>query len=105
LALSVLDALPRNGENIFARTGNTSVQAWTSRFCEREKIIPAFTPHDLRRTAATRCGDLGVAPHVVEKLLNHRMQGVMAAYNRAEYEGERVAATQAWATELERIVQ
>jgi integrase len=30
-----------------------------------------WTPHDLRRTAATLMGDLGTLPHVIEKCLNH----------------------------------
>jgi integrase len=81
------------------------VQSWLRRWCEREKIAaPAFTPHDLRRTAATRLNTLGVMPHVVEKILNHTMQGVMATYNRAEYERERIDAMQRWADELDRIL-
>lgn len=59
-----------------------------------------FTPHDLRRTMASRMADLGVAPHVVEKLLNHRMAGVMATYNRAEYWPERVEAQRLWGKTL-----
>lgn len=55
-----------------------------------------FTPHDLRRTFASRLSDLGVAPHVIEKMLNHQMEGVMAVYNRAEYWQERVAAQRLW---------
>jgi integrase len=30
-----------------------------------------WTLHDLRRTFATRLAELGVAPHVIERLLNH----------------------------------
>lgn len=59
-----------------------------------------YTPHDLRRTFATRLSDLGVMPHVVEKLLNHRMVGVMAIYNHAEYWQERVEAMKLWGRHL-----
>jgi hypothetical protein len=52
------------------------VQAWLRRRREREEIEPAFTPHDLRRTFATRLSNLGVMPHIVEKILNHTLQGV-----------------------------
>ena len=55
-----------------------------------------FTPHDLRRTFASRLADLGVMPHVIEKMLNHKMEGVMAVYNRAEFWNERVAAQRLW---------
>jgi len=62
-----------------------------------------WTPHDLRRTFATRLGDLGVAPHVVERCLNHTMQGVMAVYNRNDYWNERREALDLWGAELERL--
>ena len=63
-----------------------------------------WTPHDLRRTFATRLGDLGIGPHVIEKCLDHIAQGVAAIYNRAELEGERIAATKLWAAELANIL-
>lgn len=62
-----------------------------------------FTPHDLRRTFASRLSDLGVLPHVVEKMLCHKMLGVMATYNRAEYWAERVAAQKLWGKTLKAL--
>ena len=67
------------------------------------RIKADFTPHDLRRTFATRLGDLGVMPHVVEKLLGHKMEGVMAVYNRAEFWSERTDAMKLWAKELSKL--
>jgi integrase len=69
----------------------------------RLKFDPPFTPHDFRRTMATRLSDLGVAPHVVEKLLNHKMAGVMAVYNQAEYLPERRAAWRLWGVTLAKL--
>lgn len=50
----------------------------TSPMSGRSKVTHAlelvggrWTPHDLRRTAATIMGDLGVRPDVIEKCLNH----------------------------------
>jgi integrase len=34
--------------------------------------VANWTLHDLRRTFATRLAELGVLPHVIEQLLNHR---------------------------------
>ncbi len=104
-ALAVLRDRPQDRPHLFADTSETAVQAWMRRWCERQKITEAFTPHDLRRTAATRMNDLGVAPHVVEKILNHTMQGVMATYNRAEYVDERTKAMLLWGKELARIMR
>lgn len=104
LAHEVLGTLPRVRPKVFGRTSSTAVQAWIKRWCARESIRPAFTPHDLRRTFTTRLNELGVAPHVVERMLNHQLQGVMAVYNRAEYVAERHEATQLWANRLQTIV-
>lgn len=58
--------------------------------------VPHSTIHDLRRTMATRLSDEGIPPHVIEKMLNHQMEGVMAIYNRAEYLTERREAWRLW---------
>lgn len=67
------------------------------------RLNQTFTPHDLRRTFASRMADEGVSPHVIEKLLNHQMEGVMAVYNRAEYWPDRIAAQKLWALRLKQI--
>jgi len=46
--------------------------------------IPAFTIHDLRRTASTLLHENGWPSDVVEKALNHTIGGVRGVYNRAE---------------------
>lgn len=67
------------------------------------RIEQTFTPHDLRRTFASRLADLEVAPHVIEKMLDHQMVGVMAVYNRAEYWPERLAAQKLWDRKLSKL--
>jgi integrase len=66
--------------------------------------IPHWVPHDLRRTAATQIAELGHPPHVVEKVLNHTLQGVQAVYNRHDYSAEKRAALDSWATRLRAII-
>jgi len=63
--------------------------------------VDKFTPHDLRRTAATHMAEMEIAPHIIEKILNHQMTGVMAVYNRAEYLKDREAAINTWGEYLE----
>ena len=62
--------------------------------------IPHWVLHDLRRSAVTKMAeDLKIAPHIVEKILNHAsgtIRGVAAIYNRAQYLDERKAALEAW---------
>jgi integrase len=54
-----------------------------------------FTPHDLRRTAATMMASLGYGSYVVGKILNHTDPSVTAIYNRYEYDKEKQAALEA----------
>lgn len=58
--------------------------------------IPAFTIHDLRRTASTLLHEQDWPSDVVEKALNHTIGGVRGVYNRAEYAKQRQEMLQAW---------
>jgi len=62
-----------------------------------EKI---WTPHDLRRTAATHMAKLGVAPHVLGKILNHIDSSVTAIYNHYDYDEEKMEAMCIWKTRI-----
>jgi hypothetical protein len=53
---------------------------------------------------ATRMRDLGVSSDVIERCLNHKPQGIVAVYQRAELLPERRAAFEAWGRELERLM-
>jgi integrase len=106
LAIDILGATGKPAGLALRSASETAVQAWLRRWCEREEIAPRFTPHDLRRTFATRLGALGIAPHVVAKLLNHTLQGSeeISRYLRDDYARERIEALERWAAELARIV-
>lgn len=67
------------------------------------KLSYKFTPHDLRRTFSTRMADLEIPPHVVEKILDHKMGGVMEIYNRATYYPQRKAAMDLWSQKLDQV--
>jgi integrase len=63
----------------------------------QDQKIPAFTIHDLRRTASTLLHEDGWPSDVVEKALNHTIGGVRGVYNRAEYAEQRKEMLQFWA--------
>ena len=100
-----LDLLADHAGHLFEQRSPTAIQS------RLKRAGTGWTPHDLRRTFATKLSGLKVdglnvaPPHVVEKMLNHSLGGVMAIYNRHGYEAERVAAAEAWAVEVERIVK
>ena len=63
--------------------------------------------HDIRRTVATGMARLGVAPHVVERVLNHAsgtFAGVAGVYNRFGYLPEMRAALEAWEGHVRALV-
>jgi integrase len=73
--------------------------------------VANWTLHDLRRTFATRLAELGVLPHVIERLLNHRMGAisnytggiltdVAEVYNLASYLPEMRQAIALWESKL-----
>jgi len=66
--------------------------------------IPAFTIHDLRRTASTLLHENGWPSDVVEKALNHNIGGVRGVYNRAEYAPQRQEMLQFWADYIEQLL-
>ena len=63
-------------------------------------IAGGWTAHDLRRTFSTRINAMGVPVYVVERMLNHTFDGVMAVYNHASYDAERRQALEAWSAWL-----
>jgi integrase len=117
-SVAILAALPHIGDKcgyIFTTNGRTPVSGF-SRAKERldgliakaaGHAIEPWILHDARRTAATGMARLKVAPHVVDRVLNHTsgtIRGVARVYNRFEYSDERRAALEAWGRAVEQIV-
>ncbi|MEJ1379337.1 MAG: integrase family protein [Candidatus Sedimenticola sp. (ex Thyasira tokunagai)] len=84
----------------------TNIQAWLKRKLENSGYSNnRFTPHDARRTFATLANEAGIDPFIVERTLNHKMQGVMSVYNRAEYEKERIECAKAVESAILKILE
>ena len=65
-----------------------------------------WTPHDLRRSMASRMGDLGTLPHVIEACLNHKPPSkIQRTYQRQEYLAERAHAFKVWGDRLALIAR
>jgi integrase len=100
---------------VFGRRLDRGFAGWSAckaaldaRIAESGAVIPPWTNHDLRRTAATRMAELGVGPHVIEAALNHvsgHKAGVAGIYNRSTYEREKRVALDLWADHLTAIVE
>jgi integrase len=67
--------------------------------------VTDWTVHDIRRSVATRMGDLGVQPHVIEAVLNHQRGGVAGIYNKSPYANEVRAALALWEDHIRALVE
>ncbi len=67
--------------------------------------IDHWTPHDLRRTAASLCAGMGVDRLVIKKILNHTDSDITAVYDRHGYDKEKQQALNKWGRELQTITR
>ena len=75
-------------------------------FDRRVALTKPWRLHDLRRTAATMMAEMGVAPWIVEAILNHgsgHKAGVAGIYNRAKYVADMRQALERWANKVDEI--
>jgi integrase len=84
---------------------STPFNGWSKSKAALDKLsgVSDWTLHDLRRTFATNLAQMGTAPHVIERLLNHitgTVSGVAAVYNRASYMEEMKTAIGLWENRL-----
>lgn len=85
-----------NGKPLYTKDGNPATE---NRFG-----IDHFTPHDLRRTAATFMAQSGEMDEVIDAVLNHAKQGVIKVYNQYRYDKEKQAALETWERKLNSII-
>ncbi len=94
-ALAVIEALrPLTGSSewVLASRADGKRLTWLSHSSARLREwsgLEHFTPHDLRRTAATWLGRSGVRPDTIDHLLNHAAGRISRTYNRAGYDAEK----------------
>jgi integrase len=93
---------PPGFDLVFTTNGRTRVSGWSKlkRRIDKAMGIPHWRLHDLRRTTATGMAEIGIAPHIVEAVLNHvsgAKAGVAGTYNRAAYGVEKRIALERWA--------
>lgn len=71
---------------------------------ENRLEIDHFTPHDLRRTAATFMASMGFMDEIIDAVLNHAKKGIIRTYNRHDYDREKQQALEAWERKLNSII-
>jgi integrase len=110
LARSVIDAQHKDGEFVFTTTGNGPVVGFSKLKKNIEKLsgVSNWRIHDFRRTMVTGMNEMGIAPHVVEVVVNHisgeAKAEVAGIYNKAQYLEARRNALDVWADHVGKVV-
>ncbi len=98
-AIEILKTVPKRGKKIF------------DRYLESGSLGPAhrrlsfhLRPHDLRATVATRMGQLGIQPNVIQLCLGQSVSGLLSVYNKHAYLDERRAAFELYGEHIMEVV-
>jgi len=119
IAAQIIETVPRrNSTELLFPTrwdNDRPLSGWSKYKSEMTDGVTGWRLHDLRRTFATRLAEMKVPPHVVERLLNHKLgsignktDGIVSAvaevYNRAAYMVEMREAVQLWEKYLTALI-
>jgi integrase len=115
IAIQVMHSLERNSRFLFPARIGTSIsneKPMTNRSLphavRRNNAVfklDHFTPHDLRRTAASHMASMGIQRITLSKILNHIESNVTAIYDRHGYDNEKRTALNAWSQKLMNILE
>jgi integrase len=118
-AQALLAGLPRVSDYVFA-TGTTALRslAHAKRLLDARMLaelrraatdpavmtLERWTTHDLRRSARSLMTRAGVSPDHAERCLGHAIPGIRGTYDRHGFHDEKLAAFEALAAQIARIV-
>lgn len=114
LALTLLEGLPKLGPYVFTAARDHPISGFSKAKARLDAIgcdgtsavtIAPWTIHDLRRTAATEMGRLGVSRFIIGKVLNHADRSVTGIYDRHAYFKEKREALEVWGEYLDRLTR
>ena len=112
-AWEIIDTVPRprgSRDFLFGLRGDDGFNNWSkAKHIFDAKLgdaVGEWKLHDLRRSVATGMADIGIQPHIIETVLNHRSghkSGVAGIYNRSSYDREVKTALALWADHIHSI--
>jgi integrase len=110
-ALAIIKAVPKMAyrDMLFGAKGRGFV-SWSrgKQALDQRSGVTNWTTHDLRRSTATKMADIGIAPHIIEAILNHydgHRRGVAGIYNTSKYESQIKAALTLWERHVTTLVK
>lgn len=109
-ALAIIRAQPELGDNPHVFAGRYRNGPFDSfgpamlKFRAKLPAMPAWTVHDLRRTARSLLSRAGVAPDLAERVLGHAIPGIRGVYDRHSFFSEKADALKRLAALVDGIV-
>jgi integrase len=110
LALGIIQSTPQQlaRDHLFGALSPQGFTSWHEKASLDQRAgIAEWNIHDLRRTAATRMADIGIAPHIIEEILNHKSghkAGIAGIYNRSTYARDVRAALARWEDHIRALI-
>lgn len=99
-------------DHVFGNRSGAGFTNWAQGKTELDRrlggTVRSWRLHDIRRTVVTGMGDIGIFPHVVETIVNHRggfKRGVAGTYNKSQYEQEVKTAMLRWSDHVLALVE
>ena len=114
-ALEIIRSVPRRDdrEYVFGDRGRAGFNSWS--YCTIAlngrvttalgRALPAWSLHDIRRSARSGLGRIGIPPHVAELVIGHARPGIQAIYDKHKYESEIAQALARWSDHVLGIVE
>jgi integrase len=108
-SIAVLKHADQRGPYVFSLLGTKPFQEFSraKRRLDQVSGVTAWRLHDLRRTCVSGMAQLGITPHVADKILNHQagtISGVAAVYQRHEFLSERRQALDLWGAHVGKML-
>ena len=111
-ALEIISAVPQRAsrDQLFGERHAAGFSVWAlgkKQLDQKCGIAEPWVLHDIRRSVATGLGELGIQPHVIERVLGHESghrAGVAGIYNKSSYATEVGAALALWSDHLQTII-
>jgi integrase len=111
LMQDIIDTVPQREGNdlLFGERGKRGFTSFSrgKKALDERLDIPEWRHHDVRRSVASRMGDIGIMPHIIEQILNHQSghrRGPAGVYNRSVYEREVRAAMALWSDHISSLI-
>ena len=102
--LSISQAVARNLASPVLLNGKPVFDKKGEPITENKLGVEDFTPHDLRRSAATLMSEIGFMDEVIDAVLNHTKQGIIRTYNLNRYDKEKQQVLETWGCKLDSII-